>query len=392
MASIHRQPGRPYWFVSYFDQDGRRKHKSTKTTKRKEAEVLAANIEKAVREAKHGPFTPTRARKIIEETIGEIAHLSGMPLERQTARQYLNSWMEGKRGSAGTLKRYRGIVDNFLTFLKDKASGPLQGISDADVQRYRDQLKRTVASGTVNTYLKVLRVAFNRAVKKTVMDRNPAASVDNVDRGDRHKRRPFTLDEFNRLFKNASDDWRTMMATGFYTGLRLSDCANLTAANLDLAGAEYTLTEKKTDKTRKIPIAKPLLDYLLELNLGDSPTAPLCPTLYGKPESWLSNEFYDLMSSTGLRPVRDHRSKEKGRGSRRKQSPISFHSLRYTSTSLLKNAGVSDIIARDIIGHDSEAVSRNYTVIDEGTKREALNKLPKVLTVPKGRQPNLPGL
>jgi hypothetical protein len=31
---------------------------------------------------------------------------------------------------------------------------------------------------------------------------------------------------------------------------------------------------------------------------------------------------------------------------------------------LLKNAGVSDAAARDIIGHESEAVSRNYTHID----------------------------
>jgi integrase len=108
--------------------------------------------------------------------------------------------------------------------------------------------------------------------------------------------------------------------------------------------------------------------------------------LYGKPETWLSNQFYDLMSSSGLVSKRDHRSKGKGRGSRQIQSTITFHSLRYTATSLLKNAGVSDIVARDIIGHESEAVSRNYTVIDEETKRVALNKLPKVLQVPAGRQ------
>jgi integrase len=52
--------------------------------------------------------------------------------------------------------------------------------------------------------------------------------------------------------------------------------------------------------------------------------------------------------------------------------------LRHTATSLLKNAGVSDVIARDIIGHDSAAVSANYTHIDQETKRVALDKLPDV--------------
>ena len=44
----------------------------------------------------------------------------------------------------------------------------------------------------------------------------------------------------------------------------------------------------------------------------------------------------------------------------------------------LKNAGVSDVIARDIIGHESEAISRNYTHIETETKRLALDSMPDV--------------
>ena len=57
---------------------------------------------------------------------------------------------------------------------------------------------------------------------------------------------------------------------------------------------------------------------------------------------------------------------------KRQQSPLTFHSLRHTAVSLLKNAGVSDVIAMDIIGHKSEAVSRRYTHIESDTKRKAL--------------------
>lgn len=32
----------------------------------------------------------------------------------------------------------------------------------------------------------------------------------------------------------------------------------------------------------------------------------------------------------------------------------------------------------DIIGHDTEAISRHYTHIESKTKRTALNKLPKL--------------
>jgi integrase len=78
-------------------------------------------------------------------------------------------------------------------------------------------------------------------------------------------------------------------------------------------------------------------------------------------------------------PIRDHRSRQKGRGVKRQQSALTFHSLRHTAVSLLKNAGVSDVVARDIIGHESEAVSRQYTHIESDTRRKALDKMPDIL-------------
>jgi integrase len=59
--------------------------------------------------------------------------------------------------------------------------------------------------------------------------------------------------------------------------------------------------------------------------------------------------------------------------------PRSFHSLRHTATSQLKAAGVSDAIAREFVGHDSEEVSNNYTHIPTDILRKAASKLPDIL-------------
>jgi integrase len=75
---------------------------------------------------------------------------------------------------------------------------------------------------------------------------------------------------------------------------------------------------------------------------------------------------------------RDHQGAGKGRGAARETSRISFHSLRYNTTSALKSAGVSDSVAMDIVGHETEAVSRNYTKIADDAKRAAINKLPDI--------------
>jgi hypothetical protein len=45
----------------------------------------------------------------------------------------------------------------------------------------------------------------------------------------------------------------------------------------------------------------------------------------------------------------------------------------------MKNAGISVAIVQDIIGHESAAISANYTHIDDAAKRTALSAMPDVM-------------
>jgi hypothetical protein len=40
--------------------------------------------------------------------------------------------------------------------------------------------------------------------------------------------------------------------------------------------------------------------------------------------------------------------------------------------------GIPDVVALDIIGHDSEAISQNYTHIDTERKRRAIDAMPDI--------------
>ena len=95
----------------------------------------------------------------------------------------------------------------------------------------------------------------------------------------------------------------------------------------------------------------------------------------------LSRRFYEIMASAGLVAPKKHRRTEEGMGrdGRRPISEISFHALRHTATSLMKNAGISAPIVQDIIGHESAAISASYTHIDDAAKRTALSAMPDVL-------------
>ena len=85
-----------------------------------------------------------------------------------------------------------------------------------------------------------------------------------------------------------------------------------------------------------------------------------------------------VAQDAGFVGKRTHDKTGNGRDGRREISHVSFHPLRYNTTSALKSAGVSDSVAIDIVGHETASISRNYTKIDDTAKRAAVNKLPDI--------------
>ena len=90
-----------------------------------------------------------------------------------------------------------------------------------------------------------------------------------------------------------------------------------------------------------------------------------------------------ITPASGWYPLRTHSdclgALRQSPGTRALLLAAGFNSpFRHTAISMLKNAGVSDSVTRDIVGHESVAVSRAYTHIDAGSKRAAMEKLPTI--------------
>lgn len=158
----------------------------------------------------------------------------------------------------------------------------------------------------------------------------------------------------------------------------------LRRGNVDLAQRELVVTTRKTGRRQVLPLAVPLLRHLESIPASENATEPLFPkacATRGRSQcgSMLSSQFHGILVVAGLAQARPHTNTGKGRDTRREAGGLSFHCLRHTVTSLLKNAGVSDAVARDIIGHNSPAVSASYTHIDMDAKRRAVDKLPDIL-------------
>jgi integrase len=277
-----------------------------------------------------------------------------------------------------------------VDFLGTKAKNDLSQITAADVSAFRDKLASRLSAGTANIALKIVRAAFSEAVRQSVVVTNPAGHVKVLSKrgAESEQRRPFTLPELKKILEIANDEWRGIILVGLYTGQRLGDVARLTWQNLDLATGELRLMTRKTGRHQIIPLSLPLRRYFEELESTDDPKAPLFPHAISKlarakngESGALSNGFREILESAGLAEARpqDHSKRGTGRSSRRVTCELSFHCLRHTATSLLKNSGVSDVVARELIGHDSAVVSQSYTHIESSTLRKAVDLMPDVV-------------
>ena len=157
-----------------------------------------------------------------------------------------------------------------------------------------------------------------------------------------------------------------------------------TWSNVDLERNVIRLTTRKTAKAITIPIAESLRAHILTLPGSDNPREPLHPrafrvvTTKGRNAGRLSNEFVDMLASVGLRSEpASHKNSGKGSGGRRASSELSFHSLRHTAVTLLKDAGIPQAVVQELIGHDSK-MSALYTHVGREALEKATAALPEL--------------
>jgi integrase len=379
MASLRKKPRSPFWFGCFTLPDGTRTQRSTKLSDRKAAMKLTVQWE----EAASNRITEAQARRVLSD-IHEQIH--GTRLSSPSVTEFVAQWLSRKQGETKevTLTAYRHAAEEFATFLGDRASQPIHYVTPANVAAWRDASAKRATARTANNKLKIVRTLFQSAWRDGLLADNPASKVSALKSAETN-RRPFTIGELKAVLREASKEWRGMILAGLYTGQRLKDVASLTWANVDIERGEIRLATSKTGRQQFIPIAKPLLAYFAELEAGDDPRAPLFPSAYpfairSGGTAALSQQFHTLLVSAGLAQARPPKAKGKGigRSAQREHSKVTFHSLRHTATSLLKAAGVSESVTRDIIGHESAEISRHYTHVEESAKRKALDRLPDI--------------
>lgn len=344
-----------------------------------------------------------RAKKAARKVFSDVHRaVTGRDIGAGTLRNFVQAWLKTMEPELAlqSFARYQQVARDFLKFAGAEADRDLTTFSSRDetlVFSFRDALAGRLSRASVNVSLKIVRQFFKAAEMRFKIE-NPARFVSGLkSRGEESSRRAFALPELGRLLRESKDsEWHGIILAGLYTGQRISDIASWRWENIDLARRELAFTSRKTGRRMIMPVAEPLAEYLESQPATDEAKAFVFTIAAGhvmraksEQSATLSNQFYDLLARTGLVRRRSHaRANEgKGRSARRRPSEISFHSLRHTATSLLKNAGVSQATVMDLIGHESKAVSQLYTHVGDTEKRQAIAALPSLTQLMRAVDP-----
>ena len=380
MGCLTKRKDSKYWWAGWYGPDSRFIFRSTKCTGKPDAAQVLATWEKVANRARAGVLTEDQVRRVAADMFFRA---TGETLKRPTVKEYLEGWTKRKELEIADSSaiEYRNVSNGFMTDIGKRSEKDMSLITPAQVTAWRDKLVGRLAAGTVNKQLKIMRGAWSQAMREGLVTTNPFTSVQTVKARKTFEttRRAFTLDEMRRILAVADGEWRGIILFGLYTGQRLSDITSLGWNQVDTAEGVVHFVTAKTGAVLDIPMAPPLADWLGSVQVPKSSAAPLFTAANAATVSMNSKAFAKILVAAGLRKeMPNHKGTGKGRNAKREASEVTFHCLRHTATSLLKNAGVSDVVAMEIIGHKTAAISRAYTHIEQKTIKRAVDALPDI--------------
>lgn len=402
MATLIQRGTRGIWTAVWYAPEPtsptgtRQRWQSTKLTNKKEAQKLADHWEEASKaEVASDNFRIKTAE--IQRKLSGHAKVVTVPM-------YLDQWLERTAMDVKpvTKRWYASKQRTFQRWLDSKQLGNLDiaQVQRAHIDAFLLHERHRLDAKTVNHTLKYLRAVFKDATIEGLIVTNPTLNIDvfrenthsAADRDskgpkiNREDRRPFTVEELAAVLKACPPEWESMVMFGLYTAQRLRDIATMRERQIDLLSNEVVFKTSKTGAVVRPAIGEAFSRWLLARASTDDPEAPVHPQAFAAvgrtgETSTLSNQFAAILAAAGLRPKQSHTTKKedwKGRAAKRNAHALSFHCLRHTHTTWLKQAGASEAVAMDNVGHDSGETSEIYTHIDAATRKKFADLMPDI--------------
>lgn len=250
--------------------------------------------------------------------------------------------------------------------------GSLQEITKGNVKRWMDEIAKTgKGPASQKRIISFCRNYWNylQSHEAVPADADPFFKVLNITKAKKASTGgswvPFQPEEVVKLWNAANekkdDTLADLIKLGAYTGARIEELCSLKLT--EVTSKAFRITDSKTEAgIREVPIHSallPLVNKMKDASTDDYLISGLTFNKYDDRSNAIGKRFGRLKDVEGF------------------GSQHVFHSIRKTLTTLLENAGISENLAADIVGHEKPRIT--YGLYSGGAtlelKREALEKV-----------------
>jgi integrase len=337
MAKLRKRKTKEgFVYVLDFRYQDKRHVLSLKTSDRRTAEKVKANIEARV---VYGTFR-------VEECGDACIRLS----------DFLRNYFDGAGGTKAesTIEVERIRTETFVEVVGDV---PLNEIELDTLERWRAKRLEKVKPVTFNGELRVMKTVFNKAVEYGHIKSNPCRQLKKVR--EEQKRLYLTAEEVRRLFEYVelmsatarNKNYRAMYRKfGMFcevllnTGMRRGELLALRSDHIDIERNVILLEKTKGKKRREIPMTVRVKEILDELSPG---------MFSDMTEDFASHKFGDCARAAGIKGMK-------------------LHSLRHTFGTYLISMGYDITVVKELLGHEDIKTTLIYAKAKPGLLRDAI--------------------
>lgn len=370
-----------------------------------------------IREKKRGFFTKTEAKEEGERRELEIKKKAKLGYDikdvitkdknKITVKELLDLWSLSKKASISP-KTYSFY--QFMTGMINSDLGKLKAVKlkTEQIELFiNKRLSNGLSSTTAGHYYTVLNIAYNWAIQRGYVLRNPCRLMKKPksERKEMHVYDETQLDKLFKSIKNYTIYYPTLLAAT--TGLRLGEICGLTWENVDLKNGiiqvkqqlqevdkELITVPLKTKRSqRKIVLLDITIEALKELKIKQDFNKKYLEGIYndsgfvicqsnGNPYNpqYMTRNFRRVLSEQKHKINIDGKQKELSLCQILNIPLIRFHDLRHSHATILLKANTNPKIVSERLGHADVGTTLNiYSHILPDMQRNAIDKLNRIM-------------
>lgn len=281
------------------------------------------------------------------------------------AIQLFETYLITTEKSRKTIKSYISDMTCINHYLDKKYNCPVyvEDVTTDDFEAYLlFRKEKGDCAATRRKLVYTFRSFSNFAQKKGFISQNAATRLDVIPV--QHKERETINDDEFQYLMNAIDHplTRVVVATMFFTGLRINECLSLLLSDVDFSASSLLVRNTKSRKDRRVPIngklAPILMDYVDSYRSSLDGEIFFASKKSGKlSAAYINRKIYEATVRLGWK------------------KHISCHNLRHSFASNLLRNKVDLVRIQKLLGHSSLTVTSVYTHTNYDELKEAVNKL-----------------